>query len=1159
MALHRETKFDLTRVTILGSALGGMSFQIAQQLPSVVNLAQQGAFPWLGAFVAAAGALSGVGFNRISSALDKKKEVQEATRDLLTNRDIALAQARAIEARLTKIVDEVEVEMTPAERKRLRAVAAAAPEWWTDLVSNPYKTALAGVRDDEIVGQITPYLTGEKRTILDAPLWRDLLDEAEWRTPGERSLREPTVAAIAKILAENFEHDFVEALKTDLLSGGKAYAAISLRFYGEILSGVQAIAKTQQEMEPLLREKLPTLLLKTEDAVAALRQAGELSSELDKALAATEARLRKDIGEILTGIEILLKDAALRREETKELRQELKEIRESLQRALARPVKEPSEFRADISRIVKYAPDELIGREAETALLDDAWLKAVQGDAGRPHILTFVALGGEGKTSLVARWASDLAHRDWPDAEAVFAWSFYSQGTREQVAASSDLFLREALLFFGDSETANSPQGAHEKGRRLAQLVGERRAILILDGLEPLQYAPTSPMRGKLKDGGMVTLLNGLAASNRGLCVVTTRYSVPDLRTFWNTTAPEKELRRLSTQAGVDLLHRLGVKGGTSKEFMDLVEEVKGHALTLNLLGTFLRDAHGGDIRRHDRVRLEEADQEETNGHAFRVMDAYVRWFESDERHGQRALVLLRLLGLFDRPADAGCLSTLLADPPILNLTEPLSATSEEIRNLVLNRLQEARLLTVSRDGDILVSLDTHPLVREYFARELQTHQAEAWRTAHRRLYKYLSTNTHDLPNPKLEDLQPLYQALSHGCLAEIPQEVYEKVLFTRIRRGGSKVYSLLRLGAYGSDLGAIACFFDSPWKQVSKRLSLDTKAWMFGEAGYCLRALGRLGEALEPLQTSINLSIQMRDWYNAATRTANLSESVLVLGDVADALIKIKTSVGYADKSLDKFKIMQTRATWANTLHQAGLVAESEKLFQEAERMQELREPLRPPLYSIQGFRYCDLLLRSSELVAWRLCLQIFWTPATSLLNACLSVAARAKRTLVWAKAGEYSILDVALDHLTIGRAELTKAILKGSSLEVCFTDLQSAVDGLHSAGDQESLPRGLLARAWFRSLTGNTTGPDSAQSDLDEAWEIAERGPMRLHMTDIHLYRARLFHSMTPYPWNRDEEGNSRGPKDDLKAARKLIERCGYRRRLQELEDAETAALNW
>jgi hypothetical protein len=58
-----------------------------------------------------------------------------------------------------------------------------------------------------------------------------------------------------------------------------------------------------------------------------------------------------------------------------------------------------------------------------------------------------------------------------------------------------------------------------------------------------------------------------------------------------------------------------------------------------------------------------------------------------------------------------------------------------------------------------------------------------------------------------------------------------------------------------------------------------------------------------------------------------------------------------------------------------------------------------------------------------------------------------------------------------------------------------------------QDFLPCGLPTRAWLRSLTGARTGPESAQSDLDEAWEIAERGPMPLFLADIHLHRARLF----------------------------------------------------
>jgi hypothetical protein len=61
----------------------------------------------------------------------------------------------------------------------------------------------------------------------------------------------------------------------------------------------------------------------------------------------------------------------------------------------------------------------------------------------------------------------------------------------------------------------------------------------------------------------------------------------------------------------------------------------------------------------------------------------------------------------------------------------------------------------------------------------------------------------------------------------------------------------------------------------------------------------------------------------------------------------------------------------------------------------------------------------------------------------------------------------------------------------------------------------------------------------------------PDELFMADVHLYRARLFWAVKPYPWT--------SPQEDLAAARKLIEACGYWRRKEELEDAEAAAKNW
>src|SRR5205814_6466718 len=129
-----------------------------------------------------------------------------------------------------------------------------------------------------------------------------------------------------------------------------------------------------------------------------------------------------------------------------------------------------------------------------------------------------------------------------------------------------------------------------------------------------------------------------------------------DLKAFWQTTAHEVELKSLSVEAGVHLLKTLGVRG-TKNEFEQLIRDVKGHALTINLLGSYLSDAHGGDIRKRDLVKLEEADAEEQSGHAFHVMDAYVKSFKEEGEKGTRALAILRLLGLFDRPATADCLN----------------------------------------------------------------------------------------------------------------------------------------------------------------------------------------------------------------------------------------------------------------------------------------------------------------------------------------------------------------------------------------------------------------------------------------------------------------------------------------------------------------------
>ena len=60
-----------------------------------------------------------------------------------------------------------------------------------------------------------------------------------------------------------------------------------------------------------------------------------------------------------------------------------------------------------------------------------------------------------------------------------------------------------------------------------------------------------------------------------------------------------------------------------------------------------------------------------------------------------------------------------------------------------------------------------------------------------------------------------------------------------------------------------------------------------------------------------------------------------------------------------------------------------------------------------------------------------------------------------------------------------------------------------MRASGQNDDIPRGLLARAAFRRATGDWSG---AARDLDEAQEIAEPGPMRLYLCDRALKQARL-----------------------------------------------------
>jgi len=498
--------------------------------------------------------------------------------------------------------------------------------------------------------------------------------------------------------------------------------------------------------------------------------------------------------------------------------------------------KAPPGLQLDIGRL-PIPGEHFLGRDAEIARLDAAW------ENPATHVLTLVAFGGVGKSALVARWMDRMAADGWRGAARVLDWSFYSQGSKDQ-NTSAEPFIDYALRFFGDPDPKVG--SLYDRGARLAYLIRKERSLLVLDGVEPLQYPPGRPeIEGRLKDPGLTALLKGLAAGNPGLCVVTTRERISDLAGS-PSTAPQIPLKVLDPDAAMALLRQLGVDGRDA-ELRAAVEEFKRHALTLTLLGNFLHRAHSGNIHKRREIDLTHADEKQ-GGHASHVMAAYAHWLGEGPE-----LAILCLLGLFDRPAEAGALKALRAAPPIPRLTEPLVDLSAEDWRSAITTLRDHGLLAAA-DPRESETLDAHPLVRACFADELENHCPDAWQEGNRRLYVYLCQAAPEFPDT-LEAMQPLYAAVVHGCRAGRQQEAMDEVFLRRIRRG-SEAFSWRKLGAFGSELTALAGFFDHPWLRPSARLTPDKQAFVLTAAGHSLRTLGRLAEAGELMQAGLEASI---------------------------------------------------------------------------------------------------------------------------------------------------------------------------------------------------------------------------------------------------------------------------------------------------------------
>jgi tetratricopeptide (TPR) repeat protein len=778
--------------------------------------------------------------------------------------------------------------------------------------------------------------------------------------------------------------------------------------------------------------------------------------------------------------------------------------------------------------------------------LDEAWSDQ------KTNIISLIAEGGAGKSALVNEWLKQLQADNYRGAQSVLGWSFYNQGTKER-ATSAEQFLNWVLQKLGVKIETTSTTG---KADSIAEEMMRRRVLLLIDGAEPLQHGP-GPQHGQLKDIGLRALLRRFAATSsgvHGLIVVTSRLQLGDIARWQDGPAPVIHVGNLTDEAAAGLLRDNGV-WGMDRELKAAANEFSNHPLALGLLAGFLTETDSGDVRRRDHIRGLLQDAENPGyAHARRVMESY----ETEWLVGQPVLLaIMRMVGLFDRPASRRCLFALRTSPVIQGLTNSLVDLDEMIWQRSVKQLRKARLLSPS-GASALDELDAHPLVREWFGERLREENEEAYKAAHSRIYEYLRDTTKEGNTPTLENLAPLYQAITHGCLAGKYNETLSYIFEARICKNKPNFgyfYSRTVLGAFGADLAAISSFFQRPYDKPVPELFPIKRAWVLNDAANGLIAQGRIEEALPALDEAFKTAEAMDDSQNAMIYLSNYSEAKLLQGQISSALETSKRALEFAKEDVEPHPRIGVLVYLANSLHASGLREEAEQRLIEAERVQRNYQPAFPILYSAAGYAYCDLLLEKDNLI---------------------SVQERALRTLQWAKERRY-IRDASFDSLALGRVMARLSIRtyhQGQTqrakdvVEVAKKVLDTALEGMRRSGQVAAVATGLLTRAAFRRQLGEWQG---ASRDLGEVEETAEPAPMRLHLCDMALERARLALAKVeaspllngilgkgnppkPVVPNADESARLKAEADkQLKIAADYIDKCGYHRRDEELAELE------
>jgi hypothetical protein len=612
------------------------------------------------------------------------------------------------------------------------------------------------------------------------------------------------------------------------------------------------------------------------------------------------------------------------------------------------------------------------------------------------RIGALIGWGGVGKSALVRKWYDSLEDfKIKPDG--IFWWGFYRN-------AHLELFLNALLRFAGagqiEPETIKSTWA---KTDTIKQYIHQRPFLIILDGLEQMQKAGPADQFGRMLHPEFTEVLHYLAEAHHspGLCLITTRYELRDLDQWFGQGYRKQPLIDLSTQDAISMLKERDIKG-PDDQLEEVVKRYRGHALSLTLMAGFLHKYYDADITKAPDIEFVLSDEKR-----FQDVNKLLRKYAEKMSEAER--VFLNIFSLFRQEiteADFAGVFRHKIEGTRFN-DGLIKMTDLDFKDLTTG-LVDWRLISLDKTKNTYTA---HPLIKTYFESDFDS---QSKTLCHKRIYQYFGEKAPDRPQT-LDEMQPLFEQVHHGCAAGLYDEVFNDVYSEKIYQRRER-YLVNKLGAWEIALSLARTFF--PKGDLSKVPGVSSRSdqsWLVNEAGLGLLNTGRPKEAEGPFNTSIRLYIEHNQIAFASMCYQNLTDLEFRTGELASGLNSAHNAVKLSEKAGYDESIMNSRAYLGLILFLSGETEKAGKNFKSAD---ELSKKTRGYwLHSMWGNFYADFLISTKRVDEayertkqnLKICQQNNLLNDISRCHRCLSAIENKRNSLQQAQIHLENALDIA------------------------------------------------------------------------------------------------------------------------------------------------------